>query len=203
MVCEQCNAKIKDGLDFCQECGAPVQEAVIITCMDDIPLDAQPFVNLVEYVKCLTTNIYSLMALVGAICLYLSPFMTWSYGNIGGEKVKADLFDIGNQYGDLALNKPIITILGILILFCGVIMMAMAGRTGIRPLKKYADIVIIRFIPGAMAIILFVVQLMNKSYKVQRELYQVDIFNCLGPMILIIGVVIYTVSIIMEKNSKR
>ncbi len=202
MICEHCKAEIKDGLDYCMECGEPIEDKVIITSIKDIPLEAQPFLDFGGYVKGLTTNPYNIMAFVGAMCLYLSPFFAWIKGNINGKESSADLFDIGAQYGDFAINKPTITILGILILVAGLGMLAMSGREYIKPLKPYADMLIIRFIPAIFAIAVFAVQLLNKGYKNLCSIYDVSVYKCVGPILCVVGIAIYILSIVMEKNKR-
>lgn len=202
MICEHCKAEIDEGLDYCQECGEPIEDKIIITTMKDVPLDAQPFLDFGGYVKGLTKNPYNIMAFVGAMCLYLSPFFGWIKGNVNGEIASADLFDIGAKYGDFAINKPIITILATLILVAGLAMLAMSGREYIRPLKPYADMLIVRCIPAVIAIVVFVVQLLNKGYKNLCSMYDVEIYKCVGPILCVVGIVIYVLSIVMENNKR-
>ena len=81
-------------------------------------------------------------------------------------------------------------------------MLAMSGREYIKPLKPYADMLIIRFIPAIFAIAVFVVQLLNKGYKNLCSIYDVSVYKCVGPILCVVGIAIYILSIVMEKNKR-
>jgi len=202
MICEHCKAEIKEGLDYCQECGEPIEDKIIVTTVADIPLEARPFIDMGGYVTGLTTNVYNVIALLGALCLYLSPFFGWIKGNIEGEMRSADLFDIGAQYGDFAINKTMLTMMGILILLAGILMLAMSGRESIRPLSPYSDVLLVRLIPIVLAVIAMVVVIINKGYSNLCKMYDSDMYQCLGPILCVAGTAIYALSIIMENNKR-
>ena len=202
MTCKKCGAEIQEGLDYCMECGESTEERIVITSRK-LPVEAQPFLDFSGYVKSLSSNLYNVMALIGAICLYLSPFFRWMSKMAYDEKISANLFDIGSDTGDLALNQANITLMAMVIVIMGIYMLAMSAREYLRPVKNYADNLIVRIIPIIVSIVVFVLILVNKEFSNATKLYNVELYKCLGPIFLVVGIVIYSLSVIMEIMQSR
>lgn len=262
MVCRECGKEIADGLDYCTECGAPVEEPIVIKMSkDDIKkankdLDKKTkeqrkstnkdgkgknvigaydesedyegeFINLVGYGKSLGSNINNLLALIGAILLYVSPFMTWLYQKLHGFKTTGNLFELGgkvvkDQWGTavnakITLGSSLFVLYAVIILLSGFCMMVFSARRYIKPMWKFRNKYLIRFIPAITSIIAFVLVFTNKYYKevinnykslkdIAKSSNSSNAFsygNGLGPILCIAGIAIYIISILFDAAKKH
>ena len=240
MICKNCNKVIPDGNDYCPECGAPMDEPIVISMTKaDIKnankklkdktaekvekttksgsgkprLEADgPLFNFAGYVKSLKANTASLLSLIGALILFYSPFMTWLWEELWKEKTSVSLFDLGGKNATLALNQPIIIVCAILVLLTAIAMIAISARENIRPLRPYADNILLRFAPAVVAVIILMVIVSNKDYSTACNVISdtIEMAKSIGSsdnydggrgagiIFYIAGTIIYTVSAIMD-----
>lgn len=202
MVCKHCGATIEENMDYCMACGESVEEQIIIKSVKELPKEAQPALDFSGYVKSLVKEPYNSIALIGAICLYLSPFFAWVSKTFYDNKTTGDLFDIAAKNGDFGIDKGILSLYGTLILVAGVMMLLMSARDYIKFLKPVSENIIVRLVPSVLAIIVFVLILGNNDYTTLVKLCGIKVHNCVGPILLVVGVLIYTISVIMERNKR-
>lgn len=238
MVCNNCGKDIPEGNDYCLECGAPLDEPVVIKVTKDdirkvnkkdketktvkVAEDADKetqgaFINIAGYLKSLTNNIGNMLALIGAVLLYLSPFMTWLWEKLWDTRSSGNLFDLGSKNGEMALGKPIITVFAIMVLLTGLAMLALSARENIRPLKPYADNYLVRFIPVLAGVIIFVLIIRNGNYvnaveNIDRGIEYAKQFGVsqnykggsgIGPALYIGGLVLYAASVFMDMIGRK
>lgn len=238
MVCNNCGKDIPEGNDYCLECGAPLDEPVVIKITkDDIrkankkdketkavkvveeaeDVSQRAFIDVAGYLKSLTNNVGNMLALMGAVLLYLSPFMTWLWDKLWDTKSSGNLFDLGGKNGDMALGTPVIIIFAIVILLTGFAMLILSARENIRPLKPYADNYLIRFIPVIVGIIIFVLIIKNGSYAAAIENIGKGIEHAkqfgvsqnykggsgMGPALYLVGLALYAISVFMDMMNRN
>ena len=156
MICSNCGIEVPEGTDYCEACGAPLNEPVVISKdmanakpvkklgnmpTSDIVISQTDgkFININGYISSFSVETYRLVALVAGIAMYLSPFLFWYWKSTGPEKVKQNLFSIARKYGDMAQGSIRLNIMGILMLLCGVGMILYSARNYIRPVVKYSN----------------------------------------------------------------
>lgn len=179
------------------------EEQPIVLNLDKKALKGEPrlkaegeFVDFSGYVKSFKSNISNLIALLGAVLVYLAPYMTWLKQTKAGDTFKADLLDLAGEFSDIALNQKSIMFFGIVILVMAVCMLALSAREYIRPLRPYADNYIIRIVPSIIAVLMFVLVLKNKMYvaEVAKSITETG----LGQIFLTSGIVLYTISVVFD-----
>lgn len=259
MVCKECGKEIADGMDYCPECGAPVEEPIVIKMSkDDIKkankelekkekenkkisnkiqnrdndYDEQKeyqgsFINLIGYVKSLAGNMSKMLSFAGAVLLYISPFLAWLYQELHKVRTSGNLFDLGSkvvkdQWGTevnttITLGSKFFSVMAIVILLSGFCMMVFSAREYIKPMWKYRNKLLIRFIPVVTSIIAFVLIFTNKHYKELIDNYKslkeiakstgsTGVFSYghgLGPILCAAGIILYFISILFDLPSKR
>ena len=201
-----------------------VNDTVKIKPVKNLGLEKEyegPFIDLTGYVKSVGTNMTNLFALIGAVCLYLSPFATWMWESLFKVKKKADLFDLGGKNGDLFLQAPVITGMAVILLLSGFFMMLMSAREYVKPVWKFRYNFIARFIPVITATVAFLIVFFNKKYsksidskeafkKTAVSIGQADKYSYgrgIGPILCLLGIAIYFVSVLIDflsytKNKK-
>lgn len=153
MICNNCGKEVLEGTDYCEFCGAPLNEPIIISA-EKAKLKTKSesknaiaasdgndgkFFNLTNYIAALTVESYRVLALVAGLLLYLSPFFTWYWRKTGGEDVKANLFSIARKNGMLAQGIMKLNFTGVVMLLCGIAMVVYSARNYIRPVVKYSN----------------------------------------------------------------
>lgn len=179
MVCNNCGKEATEGATFCEGCGAPLEEPVIIKMSkDDIKkankkynastptVDAWvgPAFNFSRYVSDLKNDTTALFALVGALLMYLSPFFSWLWRKNGDVKCAANLFDLSRKNGDLALNSFVIFLLAVLVILTGISMMIMSASSNLKFMQPYLENKMIYMIPLFVAVIVYVLITANSKY---------------------------------------
>lgn len=250
MICKNCNKDIPAGSEYCPECGAPMDEPVVISMTKEDIKNANkklnkkksikhkksegalkkssngarlaaegPLFNLPGYAKSLKDDSANFLGLIGALILFYSPFMTWLWEELWEKKKTASLFDMGGKSAELALGKPVIIFFAVLVLITAIAMLAESARENIRPLRPYADNILIRLAPVAAAIIILILIMVNKEYSVAinniNEIMEkaenmgasknYDGGRGIGIVFYIAGTVIYTLSVVfdMSKGKKK
>lgn len=228
MQCNNCGKEIKEGMDYCMECGAPIEEPAVITLTkEDLkatknkaePAAATgPFFDLSGFVNGLKSSISILLAFIGAIFLYLSTFSTWLWEQLFEQKKAANIFDMGNKSGEMYIGKSSFSLFGIIILITGLLMLIMSADSYIRPLKSIgnseAKRTILKCIPIIISIIIFILIWKNNLYEqaYNNIKNQIDFAKNIGsgsnytggrgigPILYIGGVALYALSVLFEKK---
>lgn len=171
-----------------------------------------PFLNLIGYVKSLGSEISNLLVLIGAVLLYISPFLPWVWQTLHKVHKKGNLFDMAGKNADMAIKTPILGVMAILLLLSGFMMMFISAREYFKPIWKYRNNFIVRLIPLVLSIIAFVVILKNKNYcdylssmkslkDTAISLNQSSVFSYgrgLGFIFCIAGIAIYAVATLFD-----
>lgn len=171
-----------------------------------------PFIDLVGYIKDIGMSLTNLLGFLGAIFLYLSPFMTWIWEVLYKIKKKGNLFDMGEKKSDMSLNSSNITIMAVLFLVSGFFMMVFIGREHIKPIWRLRNNFIVRLLPGLVSAFAFWVVITDKHYveamnnmKAQNEVAKVinsssnqSFGRGLGPIICIVGISLYVLSVLID-----
>lgn len=227
MQCNNCGKEIKEGMDYCMECGAPIEEPAVITLTkEDLkatknkaePVATGPFFDLSGFVNSLKSSVSMLLAFIGAILLYLSTFSTWLWDQLFEQKKSANIFDMGNKSGEMYIGKSSFLLLGIIILITGLLMLIISADSYIRPLKSIgnseAKRTILKCIPIIISIIIFILIWKNNLYEqaYNNIKIQIDFAKSIGsssnytggrgvgPILYICGVALYALSVLFEKK---
>lgn len=227
MQCNNCGKEIKEGMDYCMECGAPLEEPAVITLTkEDLKATKNkaepaavtgPFFDLSGFVNGLKSSISMLLAFLGSILLYLSSFSTWLWYQLFEQKKSANIFDMGNKSSEMYIGKSSFFIFGTIIIITGLVMFIMSADVYIRPLKSIGNSevrrIILKCIPIIICIIVFILIYKNNLYEqaYNNIKNQIDFAKNIGssnytggrgagPILYIGGVVLYTLSILFEKK---
>ncbi|MCM1399542.1 MAG: zinc ribbon domain-containing protein [Clostridium sp.] len=230
MQCSNCGKEIKDGMDYCMECGAPIEEPAVLS-KETIKASQKKAPQMIEeqgsffdlsgYVDKLKSSITILLAFIGALLLYFSSFSSWIWSRLFDDKTSANLFDLGSKSQELYLGSSKFLILGILTFAAGLLMLIMSASTFIRPLKKISTnkllALILKLLPVIISIIVLILILKDNAYstaynniKSQIELAKslgassnFDGGRGLGPILYIAGTCIYAVSVLIDILENR
>lgn len=213
MLCKGCGREIAEDREYCEECEVLEQDTEVIHITeDDIKkfnrkeprLKAEgKFIDIEGYARSLVSNITNLIALAGAVLMYLSPYSCWLFNDSGDGKVRASLFDISGRYVDevLALKQPVIIFACILLLLSGVMMLVMTARENIRPLRPYADSWFIRLIPVVISIAGYVLVVTDKAYRIVSEYDGVG--EGAGRLMCAAAIILYTLSVVLDGTAMK
>lgn len=202
MVCKYCGAEIKEGMDYCMNCGELTEEKEVVKTVKVMPVEAQPFFDFSGYVKSMQTKRFTVLSLLGALCLYISPFMKWMEKTVYGEgKVSGSLFDIGSKNSVLSIREGKMIFFAVCTLIVALYMMVMSAKKYIRPLRLCNNF-IIRLLPAVMAIVIFVLIYMNKTYSKYCDFNNISLFGCSGHILFILGILLYGISLCIENKEK-
>lgn len=239
MICEVCNEEVSEKLEFCPECGSPMNEPVAIKVTKEDIKNTQkkikdesksekgkketrlkadgPFINLAGFSTSFIDNPTNIFALVGALCVYLTPFMPWLWKTQEKIKTSATLFDLGGSSAALSVNQTIIIVMAVLTLVAGLMMLIFTARENIRPIRPFTDSYLLRLIPVVIGVVSLVIIMKNTSYQ--------DAFNIIesmnekakslgyeehfsggrgiGLIVYIVGLASYTLSVIFDRNNMK
>ena len=178
-----------------------------------------PFINLIGFVKSLGSNLTNLIIFIGAVLLYISPFMPWMWETLHKVHRKGNLFDIAGKTADMSLKAPVIGVMGVLILISGFMMLLVSAREYIKPLWKLRNNFIVKIIPAALSVIAVVLIFIDKNYKnglagmkelkdVANSLGQSSVYSYgrgLGPVLCIAGIAFYVIAVLFDlmKNKDK
>ncbi len=200
------------------------KETKIVAAKDEIDLDAEyegSFINLLGFVKSLGNNISNLLIFIGAVMLYISPFLVWLWETLHKNKSKSNLFGMAvkpskilssESSSVLCLGSTAILIMAILLLISGFIMLLVAAREYIKPLWKLRYNFFFRFIPAVTSIVAFVVIWYDKKYanaldsmkelkEMAKTLNQSNVYSYgrgLGPIVCVGGICFYIVATVID-----
>ncbi len=263
MVCKNCGKEIPDGALYCESCGAPLEEPVVLKVSKEdikraekeekerekermkaaveaakkqpksdskkeihkIAADMSRKIDIVGYFKTIGTDLNTLLAFVGAIAIYLAPFMNWIWEKVFDVKRKASLFEMGlksSMVEDdgriLAMGATILLVLGIVAILVGIWMLLLSAADYVAPVRKFAGNPIMRFAPVLVMIVIFVIIMNNKEYMQALKVLEdnVELSKSLGtssnysagrgfgPVLFVVGLVLYTIGTIGDfLNHKR
>lgn len=215
MVCRGCGKEIAEGQEYCEMCAPPEEEAVIRVTKDDIKKLKKkeprlkregPFINVEGYAKSLTTNVTNIMALIGAVLLYLSPFFSWLRRFDEDERVTGSLFDIGGRNATFSVRHAGLLAVAVLLLLMGLVMLIWSARENIRPLRPMADMYILRLIPAAIGLLAYILVITNRSYNAVLEAAEevgVKMDRGTGGILCIAGLVVYVLSVIFDITNRN
>lgn len=212
MKCKVCGKEIAEDKEYCEECEEIIPDSEVIrVTRDDLKklkkkeprLKAEgPFIDIEGYVKSLIKDYSNILALVGAVLMYLSPYCCWL--KITAEKtIKGSLFDISGKYIDeiIALKQPELVVSCILLIISGIIMLILSARENIRLLRPYSDNYILRCVPVFLSIIAGGIVLLNSEYRNVLKYSSVE--SGAGKTMCILGIIIYVLSLIMSKATEE
>ena len=190
-----------------------------------IAADMSRKIDIVGYFKTIGTDLNTLLAFVGAIAIYLAPFMNWIWEKVFDVKRKASLFEMGlksSMVEDdgriLAMGATILLVLGIVAILVGIWMLLLSAADYVAPVRKFAGNPIMRFAPVLVMIVIFVIIMNNKAYMQALKVLEdnVELSKSLGtssnysagrgfgPVLFVVGLVLYTIGTIGDfLNHKR
>lgn len=260
MVCKECGKEVPEGATYCESCGAPLEEPVVLkVSKEDIKRaekeekvkakerakaaskeavkvkpskpshkrqpDESKIVDIVGYIRSVGSDMNLLFTFVGAIILYLAPFMNWIWEKVSDTKRKASLFEIGmkssmvEEDGSiLAMGATIVMVLAVLAILIGVWMLILSAADYIKGLRKYAANPLMRFLPIVIMVIIYVLILKNHTYELSYRALEGNVRlskeigtsanysagRGLGPVFYIGGLVLYTIGTVGDfLNRKR
>lgn len=184
MVCSNCGKEIKEGVDYCMECGAPLEEPKVIKLTKedikkanrpvrkDAPRDKDivmdvPFFDFKGYISNSKNDISIFASLIGALLLYVSSFSPWCWIKLFDNKSSGTLFDLGIKSSEVYLSKKFL-ILAICVFLVGIFMICMSASEYIRPLANITDYTvknILFVLPIVLACILLFLIMKDKDYS--------------------------------------
>ena len=236
MICSNCGKEIMEGATYCLECGAPIEEPVVLSELKPKNMEEAaaggiikekgniknsinttmayegPFLDFSGYVKSLGNNTSALVGLLAMVLVYLSPFFSWMWTEHFEVKKSANLFEIGGKNGDFAVGSGILIVMAILIMLSAIDMLAFSGCRYVGPIKGFEKNYVVRALPIVLTIIFFFVIINNNNYEMALESIknQEESTKLLGsavnfsggmgvgPIMLIVGIVLYGISILLD-----
>lgn len=203
MICKHCGNEIKDGMNYCMECGEPIEEQIIVKSIEELPLEARPLIDLGGYIRELVSNVYVLLTFLGAICMYLSVFLKWTSTNINGEIKGGDLYDMAAENSGFYIGKSKLFFLASVILLMAVFMLLYSGKRNVRFLIRAGENKLIGIIPIVISLIAFILIVTDKAYVEARNINHVKLYECVGFLVYLAGVILSTAGVFVEKNGSR
>ena len=185
MICSNCNKEIPEGATYCMECGAPIDEPVVLTklkpknaeeaaeagvikekkTLKDMKDYEGPVFDFSGYVKSLGNDMSALLGLIGAILVYMAPFNTWIWYKLHHVKATANLFELGGKHGEFALFSTGIIVCAIFIILSSIDMIAFSACKYIGPLKMFEKNYIVRLLPIVVATIFLLLIINGDKYQ--------------------------------------
>lgn len=215
MVCKGCGKEIEDGQEYCGACSLSAEDNVIRVTKDDIKklkkkaprLKSEgPFINVEGYVKSLTSDITNMMALIGAVLLYLSPFFSWLRRGEGSERVKGSLFDVGGKNAVLSVHHAGLLIAAVLLLLMGIAMLIWSARENIRLLRPMADQYLLRLIPAVIGLLAYILVITNRSYNTVLKAAadaKIEMDKGFGGILCVAGLAVYVLSVVFDIVNRK
>lgn len=245
MICSNCGKEIMDGATYCLECGASIDEPVVLKDLkpknveeakasgtikekknfiemmkDDFRQCSNykgPIFNLSGYIKAVGRETSVLLGLLASIVVYMSPFLNWIWYEHFKVKKAANLFEIGGKGNPLSVNSGMIIFMAILIMLCALDMLAFSGCNYIGPLKAFEKNYVIKVLPIVLSVIFLVIILKNNEYEaalafIKEQDKTAEIFGAgnnysggigIGPVALVIGQVLYAISLFMDYTKRK
>lgn len=239
MICNNCGKEVEDGLQYCPECSAPLEEPVILSkdqiktkkvrytnALGQTPEEAAaaaedrrligPFIDIPGYVKKLSSRPDYILALVGAMLVYLSPFIRWIYSSV--LEKKGNLFEIGMNGSKLPLDSKIEALgikwaipAAILVLIGAFFMLCLSASAEIKPLRKFEGNIVVKLIPWIILAVILFLLFKNESYATACRTHGEFARNSAGARggrgegfyMYLIGLITYAISIPMARRHER
>ncbi len=224
MTCSNCGKEINDGAAYCLECGAPIDEPVVLSEIKKAPDKRKvaakttnqktegSLFDLSGYVKGLGADTSILLGLLASVLVYLSPFFSWMGYKHFDVKKSGNLFELGGKNAELAVGEGIIIFMAILIMLSALDMLAFSGCKYISPLKKFENNYLLKAVPIVLTIIFMMVIIKCDRYELALNNIrsQAEIAKDLGGsfsyteslrvgmIMLISGQVIYGVTVLLD-----
>ncbi len=221
MICSNCGKEIMDGATYCLECGASIDEPVVLKEVKPKKVEEKkpkaPEYDLSGYIKALGNETHVLLGLLAAILVYMAPFFSWIWNEHFNVRKSANLFELGGKNAELSVNSGILIFMGVLIVLCAVDMLAFSGCRYIGPLRAFEKNYIIRALPIVLSLIFFIIVINNNKYDTALEFIKKQEATAeklgasanysggmgVGPIMLISGQVIYAVSLFMDYSKRK
>ncbi|MBE5953318.1 MAG: zinc ribbon domain-containing protein [Lachnospiraceae bacterium] len=197
MNCSNCGKEIMEGATYCLECGASIDEPVVLkdlkpknveeakasgtikekknfieTMKDDFAKCMSykgPKFDFSGYIKSIGTETNVLIGLLAAILVYMAPFFSWIWSEHFRVKKTSNLFELGGKNGEFSVNSGILIFMGILIMLCAIDMLAFSGCKYIGPLKAFEKNYVIKALPIVLSLIFFIIVINNNKYDAALE----------------------------------
>lgn len=209
MVCKNCGKEVPDGADYCEACGAPLEEPIVLKVTKDdikkaekeekqrakerakeyakhqskqniekpvvsakkVEADTSKWFDVAGYINTVKADRSVQLILLGALILYIAPFLNWIHEKLFDVKRAANLFEMGmtsKMVGEdgtvLALGSKLLFVYGILVMLSCLVIIAFSASDFIRPIRKFSDDARIRLIPLAIVLVVFALVYINKPY---------------------------------------
>lgn len=211
VVCKGCGKEIEDGQEYCDACAGIEDDAEVIRITrDDLKklnrkeprLKAEGlFLDLEGYARSLRGDFTNILALLGAVLLYLAPFCSWMKREDRNGTQWGSLFDVGGKNAELAVHQNVLIVCSVVILLMAVSMLVFSARENIRPLRPYADAYLLRLIPVVPGIAAYIVILKNSAYSAALAVSGTS--PGIGKIICAVGLIVYTLSVIFDRFREK
>lgn len=200
MTCSNCGKEIMEGATYCLECGAAIDEPVVLsdikpknmekalaegkikekksiveTFKSDLEKSRNYKGTLLDfsgYVKSLGSDTAALLGFLAAVLMYLAPFFSWLWNEHFKVKKTGNLFELGGKNAELALHSGIFIFMAILIMLSAIDMLAFSGCKYVGPLKAFEKNYIVRALPVVLSLIFFLIVINSKDFKTALDFIQ-------------------------------
>lgn len=197
MICSNCGKEIMEGATYCLECGASIDEPVVLkdlkpknveeakasgtikekkniieTMKDDFNQCKNykgPFFDLSGYIKAIGSETSVLIGLLASILVYMAPFFSWIWNEHFKVRKSANLFEMAGKNAELSINSGILIVMGVLIILSAIDMLAFSGCKHIGPLKAFEKNYIIKALPIVLTLLFFIIIVNNNKYEAALE----------------------------------
>lgn len=225
MECKKCGKEIPEGFEYCVDCENEMQEATVFkvtnknikksnkpTPNDEVNIDLEGFVS------ALRKDLGTMMAFIGAILMYLAPFLKWAWREAGKESQSGSLFDLATKnITVVGVVKEVYTMgirlfgfLAVIMLLGALFMLVISACDYIRSLRFLGDMIWLRLLVLGILAVAFVLVLLNPSYRqlldaidAAVQMGQVEGGSGAGPMLFVGGWVFSLIATICEIRDRK
>ncbi len=207
MVCKGCGREIEDGREYCDICaGIEEDTKVVRITRDDLKKMGRkeprlkpegPLLDLEGYARSLKGDFTNILALLGAVLLYLAPFCSWMKREGQNGILRGSLFDVGGKNTELAVHQNVLIVCSVVMLLMAVFMLVFSARENIRPLRPYTDAYILRLVPVVPGIAAYILVMKNSAYR--EALAISGTASGVGNILCIVGLILYTLSVVFDR----
>ncbi len=200
MICSNCGKEIMEGATYCLECGASIDEPVVLKDLKPKNLEEAkasgsikekkniveamkddfrqcknykgPLFDVSGYIKSIGTETSVLVGLLASILVYMAPFFSWIWYEHFKVRKTGNLFELGGKNADLSVGSGILIVLAILIMLCAIDMLAFTGCKYIGPLKAFDNNYVIKAIPIVISLLWLLIIMKNNNYNAALDVIE-------------------------------